>query len=48
MDPPKTRRETKKTKKEKKSDVYSARHARIMSETALKTNANKSMGKNNK
>lgn len=30
MDPPKTRRETKKTKKEKKADVYSARHARLM------------------
>jgi len=30
MDPPKTRRETKKTAKEKKADVYSARHARLM------------------
>jgi hypothetical protein len=28
MDPPKTRRETKKTAKEKKADVYSAKHAR--------------------
>jgi hypothetical protein len=28
MDPPKTRRESKKTAKEKKADVYSARHAR--------------------
>jgi len=30
MDPPKTRRESKKTAKEKKADVYSARHARLM------------------
>jgi hypothetical protein len=30
MDPPKTRKETKKTAKEKKADVYSARHARLM------------------
>jgi len=29
MDPPKTRRELKKAAKEKKADVYSARHARI-------------------
>jgi hypothetical protein len=29
MDPPKTRRETKKTAKEKKADVYSAKHARL-------------------
>ena len=28
MDPPKTRRESKKTAKEKKADVYSARHTR--------------------
>jgi hypothetical protein len=29
MDPPKTRRETKKTAKEKRADVYSAKHTRI-------------------
>jgi hypothetical protein len=28
MDPPKTRRETKKTAKEKKGSVYSAKHVR--------------------
>jgi hypothetical protein len=30
MDPPKTRRETKKTAKEKKAQVYSAKHIRQM------------------
>ena len=29
MDPPKTRRELKKPAKEKKADVYSARHVRL-------------------
>jgi hypothetical protein len=36
MDPPKTRRETKKTAKEKKADVYSARHARLMMQSQPK------------
>lgn len=30
MDPPKTRRETKKTKKEKKGDPYSQKHIRAV------------------
>lgn len=30
MDPPKTRRETKKTAKEKRAQVYSAKHIRQM------------------
>jgi hypothetical protein len=29
MDPPKTRRESKKTAKEKRADVYSGRHVRL-------------------
>jgi hypothetical protein len=29
MDPPKTRRETKKSAKDKKVDVYSAKHTRL-------------------
>ena len=39
MDPPKTRRETKKTAKEKRADVYSARHVRKTE--ALKTKTKK-------
>jgi hypothetical protein len=35
MDPPKTRREKKKTPKEKKSDVYSAKHARAVENKKL-------------
>ena len=30
MDPPKTRRESKKTKKEKRADVYGQKHIRAM------------------
>jgi hypothetical protein len=37
MEPPKTRRETKKTAKEKKADVYSARHARLQVKTKPKS-----------
>jgi hypothetical protein len=37
MDPPKTRRELKKTAKEKKADVYSAKHVRIQQATKPKT-----------
>jgi hypothetical protein len=36
-DPPKTRRETKKTAKEKKADVYSAKHARLQTKTKSKS-----------
>ena len=35
MDPPKTRRETKKSAKEKRADVYSARHARLIEQNGL-------------
>jgi|UniRef100_A0A6C0F6F1 hypothetical protein len=35
-DPPKTRRELKKSAKEKKADVYSAKHTRIAAATKLK------------
>jgi len=37
MDPPKTRRELKKTAKEKKADVYSAKHTRLQIKTKPKT-----------
>jgi hypothetical protein len=38
MDPPKTRRETKKTAKEKKADVYSAKHARLQAQAQANSN----------
>ena len=44
MDPPKTRRESKKTDKEKKADVYSAKHARLQ-EQALANSKNKPKSK---
>jgi hypothetical protein len=37
MEPPKTRRETKKTAKEKRADVYSARHTRLQVKTKPKS-----------
>jgi hypothetical protein len=36
MDPPLTRRETKKQAKDKKSDIYSAKHIRITQALASK------------
>ena len=36
MDPPLTRRQTKKQAKDKKSDIYSAKHIRITQALALK------------
>jgi hypothetical protein len=36
MDPPKTRREKKKTAKDKKASVYSAKHVRVVTNLAVK------------
>jgi hypothetical protein len=39
MDPPKTRRELKKTAKEKRADVYSAKHIRLATANQTKPKA---------